>query len=111
MPYTFKNESHTVGTTITSVYTCPATSSSSIVFGLSVANILVTDVTVDIVIYNDSEATTSSLIGNATPIVAGESITPIGGVQKIILEPNDIIKVTCSDLVGVDVVVSVIEFN
>lgn len=111
MSYNFRNESHTVGTSEVSVYTCPSGVSSGLVFGLSVANILATDVTVDITVYDDSEATTSNLVAADTTIVAGESLVPVGGVQKLVLEPSDIIKVTCDTLVGVDVIVSVIEFD
>lgn len=111
MLYNFRNESHTVGTSEVSVYTCPSGVSSAIVFGLSVANILATDVTVDITVYDDSATTTSNLVADDTSIVVGESIVPVGGVQKLVLEPNDIIKITCDTLVGVDVIVSIIEFD
>lgn len=111
MSFSLKNESHTVGTAVTTVYTCSYPANSSIVFGMTLSNILGSGITVDVELYDLSETTFIKLLADDTAIAVGETLTLAGGIQKIVLELGDYIRVTCGTLAGVDVVVSAIDLK
>lgn len=108
--YKIVNASDTVGVTPTTIYTCAYPANSSIIFGLSLANILGSGITVDVELYDSSEAIYTKLLADDTAIAVGETIILVGGIQKIVLELDDYIRVTCNTAAGVDVVLSSIEF-
>lgn len=104
----FKNALYAdVGTSQTTVFTSPASTTSTIV-GLSLANITTSNITVDVEVTDNSSGTTVYLVKNA-PVVVGGSLIVVGGDQKLILEQNDTIKVTSSDATSVDVFLSMLQ--
>ncbi len=108
---TFKLKTKTaVGTTPTTVYTVPA-STTTVVIGLTVANILGASVTAS------AQIVTASVTGeNADdvyfikniPLPSGSSVEMMSG-NKINLEAGDVIKLTCDTASGIDVVLSIME--
>lgn len=110
MASTFKNAvSSGVGTAETSVYTVPAGTTSTVI-GLTVANIINSNVTCDVVVTDTSALTDVYIVRGATVPIGG-ALVPIGGEQKIVLEATDILKITGSDAASLDVIVSILEQN
>ena len=108
MANTFKNAvSSAIGTSQTSVYTVPASTTTTVI-GLTVANIVASDITVDVVVTDTSGGTSVYLLKGATVPVGG-ALVPVGGDQKIVLEATDIIKITSDTASSADVIVSVLE--
>jgi hypothetical protein len=88
-----------IGTTAAAIgsYVVP-TSTVTTVIGLTVANI------------SDTEITTyNTYIAKKAPLPVGSTLVPIGGEQKVILLPNDSIKVVASTANSVDVIMSILE--
>lgn len=110
---TFKLKTKTaVGTTPTPVYTVPASpSTTTVVIGLTVANILSSSVTASAQIVT---AATSGENGDDVyfikniPLPTGSSVEIMSG-NKINLEAGDVIKLTCDTAAGLDVVLSIME--
>jgi hypothetical protein len=108
MANTFKNAvSSAIGTSQTSVYTVPASTTTTVI-GLTVANIVASNITVDVVVTDTSGGTSVYLLKGATVPVGG-ALVPVGGDQKIVLEATDIIKITSDTASSADVIVSVLE--
>jgi len=108
MANTFKNAvSSAIGTSQTSVYTVPASTTSTVI-GLTVANRHTSAITVDVVV-TDTSASASVFIVKAATIPVGGALVPIGGDQKVVLETGDIIKVTSNAASSADAIVSVLE--
>lgn len=104
----FKNKvTGGVGTTPTTIYSVPADTVSTLI-GLSVANILTENITVEVTLTDTSESTTVHLIKNA-PVPVGSTLIVCGGDQKIVLETTDQIRVKASNGTAVDVVLSMLE--
>ncbi len=111
MAIAFKNSSYQgVDTTFVTVYTCPALT-TAVVFGLTIANRLGSEVTVRARIRDDSAVTDTEILGLNTPIPAGSSLVVAGGVQKIVLEAGDYIQVISSIADGVDVFISALQMT
>ena len=105
---TFKNAvSSAIGTSQTSVYTVPASTTTTVI-GLTVANITASSITVDVVV-TDTSATTDVYLVKGATVPVGGALVPVGGDQKIVLETTDIIKVTSDTASSADVIVSVLE--
>lgn len=108
MANTFKNfPVANVGVTATTIYTAPALTTSTII-GMTVANLTASAVTASVTLV--SGATTVYLVKNATVPVGG-ALVPVGGDQKVVLEPADYIQVQCSVATGVDVIISALEIS
>ena len=108
MANTFKNAvSSAVGTSQTSVYTVPSATTTTVI-GLTVSNIVASDISVDVVITDTSTTASVYLVKGATVPVGG-ALVPVGGDQKIVLEATDVIKVTSDTASSADVIVSVLE--
>lgn len=106
----FKNSlSSAVGTTPTTIYTTPAATTSTVI-GVSVANIITSNINVSVQVTDNSLARTIHLVKDAL-IVPGSSVVLVGGDQKVVLEANDFIRVTSSQLTSADVIVSVLELS
>lgn len=106
MANTFKNYfSKDVGTSAASVYTCPSATQTTII-GLSVGNTTTSPITVDV--YVTSSGTDYYMVKSATVPVGG-ALVPIGGDQKLVLEPTDVLKVISSAAASADVIVSLLE--
>jgi len=106
----FKNAiAKNVGSSNVTVYTCP-TGKTAIVSGLSVANIHTDSISVDVLLTDTSASLEVSIVKDA-PVDVGGSLIPIGGLQKLVLEAGDIIKVASSAANSADVVISVLEIG
>jgi len=104
----FKSEVATgIGTTKTTVGTIPAGKNWTIL-GLSAANTLSTEVSVDVYLYK-SATTTEAALGIALPVPVGSSLLVVADGQKVIGEAGDEIRVESSDASSVDVVLSYLE--
>jgi type IV secretory pathway protease TraF len=103
---TFKNFlSKNVGTAPATVYTCPASTQTTII-GLSVANTTTSPITCDV--YITSSAVSYYLVKTAVVPVGG-SLVVVGGDQKTVLEAADILLVVTSAATSADVVCSLLE--
>lgn len=104
----FKNSvAQSIGTGATTVYTAPASTTTTLI-GLSLANIITSQITVDVTLTDQSAGTTVHLIKNA-PLPTGSTLVVVGGDQKVVLEESDFIQVQASDGSSVDVVLSMLE--
>jgi len=100
MANTFKNyTSSGVGTSATTVYTTPA-STTSVTIGLNVANTTTAQIKVDVQV-------AGVYIIKDTPIPAGSGLSVLDG--KIILETTDTVVVTSDTASSADVILSVLE--
>lgn len=109
MANTFKLVTDTaVGTSAATVYTCPASTATTVI-GLSLANIISASITADIQVENNDGD--NIYIVKAAPIPIGGALVAIGGDQKLVLNENDVLKVTASDTSSVDVALSILEIT
>ena len=109
MPYSLKTETVTVSTSNTDVYTCGG--DNAIVIGLSLTNNGASDIEVNLTFYSDSGGTTIDIVAPETVIEPGETIVPVGGIQKMVMNKDDIIKCICDTANGVDVILSAMELT
>ena len=109
MANSFLSETDTaVGASPASIYTCPASTETTII-GLSISNIVTSQILIDVVL--DASARTSGAedsvyLIKAAPIPVGSSIVVVGGDQKVVMEPGDVLKVTSDTASSADVVMS-----
>jgi len=109
MANTFKLVTDTaVGTSAATVYTCPASTATTVI-GLSLANIISTSITADIQVENNDGD--NIYIVKDAPIPIGGALVAIGGDQKLVLNSSDVLKVTSSDASSVDVALSILEIT
>jgi hypothetical protein len=110
MANTFKLKTKTaVGTTLTSVYTVPATT-TTVIIGAVLANILASQIKVDVRIVTASSAGENAndvYLVKDLPIPNGSSFELIEG--KVVLETGDIVKVESDTASSLDVALSVLE--
>ena len=107
MANTLKNElAQNIGTSATTLYTCPA-STKTIIIGMTCSNVH-TNTQVNVDIYLTSSSNDYHIVKNAT-IAVGGTMVPIGGEQKVILEPGDIIKAKSTTASSVDIIMSIVE--
>lgn len=108
MPNTFKNfHSKNVGTSAATVYTCPASTQTTII-GMSVANTTASPITADV--YLTISAVDYYLIKSGVVPVGG-ALVVVGGDQKVVLEATDALKVVTSAATSADAVASVLEIS
>ena len=110
MANTFYNKlSRNVGTSLTAVgsYTVGG-SKTAIVLGLTVCNTSGATVAVDVTLNDGSN---DHYIVKGAPISAGGALVPIGGEQKIVLSPNDSIKVKSDSATSIDAILSIMEIS
>lgn len=100
MANVFKNyTSEDIGTTETTVYTVPA-STTAVLLGCNLANVTASQIKVTV-------ALGTTVIVKDAPIPAGSALGILDG--KIIAETADTVKVTSDTATSVDVVLSVME--
>ena len=109
MANSFLSETDTaIGTSAASVLTCGASTETTVI-GMSIANIVTSQITVDVQLDasgRTSGAEDSVYLVKGAPIPVGGSLVVIGGDQKVVMEPGDIIKVTSDTASSADVVIS-----
>jgi len=109
MANAFLSETQTgVGTSPVTILTCGASTETTII-GLSVANIVTSQITVDVIL--DASGRTSGAedavyLVKAAPVPVGGTLVVVGGDQKVVMEPGDIITVTSNTASSADVVLS-----
>jgi hypothetical protein len=96
-----------VGTSPSTVYTCPAATQTTLI-GLSVANTSASPITADA--YVTRSAVDYYLVKDATVAVGG-SLVIVGGDQKVVLEPADVLKVETSAAASADCFASLLEIT
>lgn len=101
------NVAANIVTTGNTVYTCPAATQTTLI-GLTLSNKSVGTVTANV--FLSRSATDYSIVSNA-PILTGSTLVPIGGDQKVVLQPSDELKVTVSANSSVDVIASLLEIS
>ena len=108
MANSFKNYgSAGVGTSSTVVYTAN-TGVQATVIGMTVANLLNTSVTANVVV---SISNTSFYMVKNAQVDPGSALIPIGGGQKLVLEAGDSISVNTNTAASVDVIMSLLEIS
>lgn len=110
MANTFKRKlSRNVGNVAVSVGSYTVSSGNvTVVVGLTVCNTTGSAVAGTVYLYDGSNA--HYLVKDA-PIPGGASLVVVGGEQKIVLEPNDSIRVLSDTASSLDVVMSVMEIS
>ena len=96
-----------VGTSPVTIVTVAAATQTTVI-GLSCANISTAPVTVDV--YFTRSAVDYYLIKGATVPVGG-TLVIVGGDQKVVLTPSDVLKVVSSAASSLDVVTSVLNIT
>ena len=99
--------SKNVGTSPATVYTCPLATQTTLI-GLSVANTSASPITTDA--YVTRSAVDYYLVKTATVAVGG-SLVIVGGDQKVVLEPADVLKVVTSAASSADCFASLLEIT
>lgn len=101
--------SRAIGSSPTSVgsYTVPANTVTTVI-GLSVANIITTDVTVTVTHFDGVNTTN---IAKDVPLPTGSSAVIVGGNQKIVMTTGDSVRVSSNTASSVDVLMSVLEVS
>ena len=109
MANAFLSETDTaIGTSAASVLTCGASTETTVI-GMSIANIVTSQIAVDVQLDasgRTSGAEDSVYLVKSAPIPVGGSLVVVGGDQKVVMEPGDIIKVTSDTASSADVVIS-----
>ena len=109
MANAFKLKTDTaVGTSAATIYTCPSSTETTII-GLAIANIVSSQIAVDVQIENNDGD--NIYVVKAAPVPAGSSLVVVGGDQKVVLEANDVLKVTSDTASSADVSLSILEIT
>lgn len=108
MANTFKNShSASVGTSYTTVYTAPA-STTTVVLGMSLCNTTTGSIVVDVQ-FRDAGSSARKML-TSVDIPAGSTLEVLSG-QKYILETTDDIQVKSDTATSLDVVMGVMEIT
>lgn len=109
MANAFKLKTDTgVGTGAATIYTCPASTETTII-GLAIANIVTSQIAVDVQIENNDGD--NIYVVKAAPVPVGSSLVVVGGDQKVVLEADDVLKVTSDTASSADVSLSILEIT
>ena len=109
MANTFKSTTSTaVGVTPATIYTCPSATQTTVI-GLTVANIVTSQILISVQL--DKNGGDNVYLVKDAPVPAGSAIVPIGGDQKVVLETDDVLKVTSDTATSADVALSYLEIS
>ena len=98
-----------IGNTLTQIDSYAVSAGKTTVIGLSVANRSTSSVDVDATL---NDGTSDFYIVKNCPVPSGSTVLLVGGDQKLVMEPLDLIKVKSSSAtVKVDVIMSVLEIT
>jgi len=110
MANTFKNSiTGSIGTTETTIYTTPALTTSTVI-GVSVANVVASNINVGVKLY-DADLATSVYLLSGSLLPAGSNVVLVGGDQKVVLETGDYLTLVSNTATSADAVVSVLEIS
>ena len=108
MANTFKSYANkNVGTSAATVYTCPASTQTTLI-GLSMANTSTSPITTDA--YVTRSAVNYYLVKGATVPVGG-SLVIVGGDQKVVLQSSDVLYILNSAATSGDSFASLLEIT
>lgn len=107
MPNNFKLKTAQTTASLATMYT--ASSVTTTVIGMTMANISTSSVNASVKIIKDSG--TDIYIVKDAPIAVGSSLVVVGGNQKIVLEANDAIQIVSSVTATVEVSLSILEMS
>ena len=106
MANAFLSETDTgVGTGLTTIFSCPSSTETTII-GLSIANIHTAQIKVSVQFAGagrSSGAVDNVYLVKLAPIPVGGTLVVVGGDQKVVMEPGDIIKVQSDTASSADV--------
>jgi hypothetical protein len=109
MANSFKIKTDTaVGTSPATIYTCPAATQTTII-GLSISNIVASQITVDVQLENNDGD--NIYLVKAAPVPVGSALVVVGGDQKVVMEADDVLKVTTNTASSGDVALSILEIT
>ena len=109
MANTFKIKTDTaVGTSAATIYTCPSATQTTII-GLSVANIVASQITVDVQLENNDGD--NIYLVKAAPVPVVSALVVVGGDQNVVMEASDVLKVTTNTASSGDVALSILEIT
>ena len=97
-----------VGTSAATVHT-GASATETTIIGLTVANIVTSQIEVDVQLENN-DGDNVYLI-KAAPIPVGSSLVVVGGEQKVVMNASDVLKVTSNTASSADVALSILEIT
>ena len=97
-----------IGTVAQTVFTCPSATQTTVI-GLSVSNRATSQISIDVEL--DASGRTSGaedavFVVKGAPVPVGSSIVVVGGDQKLVMEPGDIVKVVSNIDSSADVILS-----
>ena len=98
-----------VGNSLTAVYTTGSTTRATII-GINIANTTAVDIVVSIKLYDSANTITGYIVKDVV-VPVSTALVAIGGDQKLVLEPNDQIKVISDTSTSADVIVSALEIT
>ena len=107
MPNNFKLKTKQTTASLVTMYT--ATSVTTTVIGMTMANISASSVTASVKIIKDGG--TDIFIIKDAPIAVGSSLVVVGGNQKVGLEADDAIQIASSVTQTVEVSLSILEMS
>ena len=81
----------------------------TVLVGLSVANLISNSITIDIQMESATGTNANVYIGKGLPIPSGSALNALTG--KIIMEVNDILKITSSADSSIDIALSLMEIT
>ena len=97
-----------VGTSAATIHT-GASGTETTIIGLTVANIVSSQIEVDVQLENN-DGDNVYLI-KAAPIPVGSSLVVVGGEQKVVMNASDVLKVTSNTASSADVALSILEIT
>ena len=97
-----------VGASAATIHT-GASATETTIIGLTVANIVSSQIEVDVQVENN-DGDNIYLI-KAAPVPVGSSLVVVGGEQKVVLNASDVLKVTSNTASSADVALSILEIT
>ena len=109
MANTFKKAiAQNVGTNPVDIYTT-ASNTRSTVIGINVANTSTSNIEADILLRD--ETSTEVYIVKGCPINRNSALAAMGGDQKLVMEPNNVLVIRTNKDSSADIIVSVLEIT
>lgn len=109
MANTFKNAvAQGVGTNPVDIYTT-ASNARSTVIGINIANTSTSNIEVDIILRDDTS--TETFIVKGAPVNRNSALAAMGGDQKLVMAPSNVLIIKTNKDNSADVTVSVLEIT
>ena len=108
MALTYKNARQAVGTSYTTVYTCPA-ATQAVVVAVQVANLTALSANVSLQWLDSSASNAATRLINALPIPGSTAVSLLAG--PLVLEPGDVLQALASATSSFELSVSITEIT